>query len=458
MNLHRMAQGFKPQLILFLKSVLQFAVCIKGNTCSEQTCDTYSVYIVGQPAYEMMEADPDWIPSLHLGYVDTKPTNTARSARQRHVNQLRKTTAQAAKTLVQQAKETVEQQNNEATQQTAQSHSTNQEAAQSECNRCTVMCAEVNRLLEENRELRRELDELRISDSFFGEDDDKVKYYTGLPNLATFMTLFNLLLPFMSTRNTSVTPFQILLLTLMRLRLNLPVQHLAHFFRVSPKTVCLTFNETVSFLYANLKQAIAWPDRHTLHKTMPHQFVEAFGHRVAVIIDCFDVFTEEPSDLKAHAQMLSSYNHNHAVKYLIGMTLRGSIGFLSRGWGGGASDEHITLNCGFLDSLLPGDIVLADRGFDLRENVGMLYAEVKFPAFTNGRCQLAARGVEETRKIAHLRTHVERVTGNVCQKYKMLSGTIPMDMMLKCEDEKVSVLDKIVTVCCVLTNQCSDAI
>ncbi|KAF7642768.1 hypothetical protein LDENG_00251040 [Lucifuga dentata] len=239
-----------------------------------------------------------------------------------------------------------------------------------------------------------------------------------------------LLLTFMRLRldlpAQHLTPFQMLLLTFMRLRLDLPAQHLSRFFPVSPKTVSRTFNEMVSFLYANLRCSIVWPDRGTLHKIMPHQFVEAFGHRVAVI-DCFEIFTEKPSNLKACAQMFSSYKHNHTMKYLIGITPKGSICFLSKGWGGRTSDKHITQTSGFLDNLLPGDIVLADRGFDIQESVGMLCAEVKLPAF---RCQLGARDVEETRKIAHLRMHVERVTGNVCQKYKILSGTIPIHMML----------------------------
>jgi hypothetical protein len=41
----------------------------------------------------------------------------------------------------------------------------------------------------------------------------------------------------------------------------------------------------------------------------------------------------------------------------------------------------ITENCGFLNKLLPGDLVLADRGFDIRESVGVMCAEVHIPHF-----------------------------------------------------------------------------
>ena len=44
--------------------------------------------------------------------------------------------------------------------------------------------------------------------------------------------------------------------------------------------------------------------------------------------------------------------------------------FISKAWGGRASDKHITENCGILSNLLPGDEVLADHGFTVSETVG----------------------------------------------------------------------------------------
>ena len=54
------------------------------------------------------------------------------------------------------------------------------------------------------------------------------------------------------------------------------------------------------------------------------------------------------------------------------------------------SDKHLTENCGILTKLLPGDTVLADRGFDIQESVGLMCAEVKIPAFTRGKTQLSS--------------------------------------------------------------------
>ena len=47
------------------------------------------------------------------------------------------------------------------------------------------------------------------------------------------------------------------------------------------------------------------------------------------------------------------------------ITPQGSVCFISNGWGGRASDKHITENCGLLNKIIPGDTILADRGFDI---------------------------------------------------------------------------------------------
>ncbi len=62
-----------------------------------------------------------------------------------------------------------------------------------------------------------------------------------------------------------------------------------------------------------------------------------------------------------------------------------------RGWGDGGGVASF-VNCGFL-KLLPGYLVLADRGFDIKDSVGMMCAEVQIPAFTKSRCQLDAKDV-----------------------------------------------------------------
>ena len=97
-------------------------------------------------------------------------------------------------------------------------------------------------------------------------------------------------------------------------------------------------------------------------------FRKHFGTKVAIIIDCFEVFTEKPAALKARAQTFSTYKHHNTVKFLIGISPQGVTSYISKAWGGRVSDKHLTENCGILKNLLPNDIVLADRGFDVQES------------------------------------------------------------------------------------------
>ena len=90
---------------------------------------------------------------------------------------------------------------------------------------------------------------------------------------------------------------------------------------------------------------------------------------------------EWPSNLLARAQTFSSYKHHNTVKYLIGVTPRGTVSFISEDWEGRVSDKHLTENCGLIDHLLPGDTILANRGFDIQDSVAVFAVQVKSTSF-----------------------------------------------------------------------------
>jgi hypothetical protein len=76
---------------------------------------------------------------------------------------------------------------------------------------------------------------------------------------------------------------------------------------------------------------------------------------------------------------------------------------------------------------------------------------VKTPEDPNGPLQFDTKDVKEIQPIAHLRTHVEKMIGTIRNMYTMLCGPIPMKMAQVCQGEELTFLDKMVTVCCVLT-------
>ena len=202
--------------------------------------------------------------------------------------------------------------------------------------------------------------------------------------------------------------FNQFLITLMKLRLDVGEQDLAYRFGINQSTVSRCISKWVDILFTKLSFLIQWPERDQLLKTMPADFREHF-RKCAPIIDCFEVFMQRPASLKAKAQTFSNYKKHNTVKFLIGITPQGSVAFISKGWGGRASDVHITENCGVLQKLLPGDIVLADRGFTVQEAAGLYCAEVCIPPFTKGKMQLSKVEVDTARRLSRVRIHVERV-------------------------------------------------
>lgn len=326
--------------------------------------------------------------------------------------------------------------------------------------------ADISHILTDNAHLREEVtclkDKLKKvsldEDSFCG-NDDKVLFYTGLPTWCVLAAVLAFVSNHLSqSGRCALTPFQQLLLTLMKLRLNLPAKDLAVRFGVGVATVSRTFLCTLNVLFWRLKPLIIWPERDSLLKTMPMCF-RRYCPRAAVIIDCFEIFVDRPLNPLARAQLWSHYKHHCTVKFLIGITPQGTVSFISDAWGGRVSDKKLTEESGLMELLTPGDVILADRGFDINESVGLYLATIRIPAFTRGKKQLSAIEVEQTRRIANVRIHVERVIGLLRNKYAILSATQPIDHLTVPSDSDVTeTVGKIVTVCCALINMCDSVI
>lgn len=296
-----------------------------------------------------------------------------------------------------------------------------------------------------------------LTEESLKHDDAKVKFYTGLPFFKTLMAVFTYISAHVvSGPRSSITKFQQFIMVLMKLRLNLTNQDIAYRFGIHQSSVSRNFRKWIDVMYIRLKPLIKWPEREDLLKTMPMDFKHTF-QKCVIIIDCFEVFCERPTSLMARAQTWSNYKQHNTVKFLIGIAPQGVVSFISKGWGGRVSDVHLTENCGLLHHLLPGDLVLADRGFNIQESVSMYCAEVKIPPFTRGKKQLSKFEVDSSRQLSRVRIHVERVIGVIRQKYTILESRLPINMIM-CHEEDYSVIDKIVTVCCALCNCCDTVV
>ena len=56
---------------------------------------------------------------------------------------------------------------------------------------------------------------------------------------------------------------------------------------------------------------------------MPMSLRKYLKTKVAVIIDCFEIFVNKPSNLAAKFAIWSQYKHHNSVKFLIGISPQG---------------------------------------------------------------------------------------------------------------------------------------
>ena len=186
-------------------------------------------------------------------------------------------------------------------------------------------------LRQENRELRAQLNRGSLEEDGFRDDNDKVRFFTGIPSFVIMTTVFAMVIPFVKA-SRKLSPFQMCLLTCMRM--NLSIQFLGYLFGVSSSSVSRTFYDVLTVRHTRLVPLlILWPERDILKMSMPMSFGSKFS-KCACIIDCFEICIVRPSDLKARAQTYSTYKSHKTMKFLIGITPQGSISFISKGWGG----------------------------------------------------------------------------------------------------------------------------
>lgn len=287
------------------------------------------------------------------------------------------------------------------------------------------------------------------------DNDPMTKFYTGLPSWKVFEHVHSILLPHVSRKysgRSKLASKDELLLVLMRLRLDLKVEDIGYRFEIAKSTVTTVFNVWIDVMAERLKFLIKWAPKEIIQASMPQIFRETYP-LTRCIIDCSEVFIERPLSFKARAKTYSNYKKHNTVKFLIAISPAGTISFVSRLWGGRVSDKVLTQQSGFLQLVEAGDTIMADRGFNISEDLRLYGANLEIPAFTRGKSQLSQKEVEFSQRLARVRIHVERVIGLLKNKYTILQGILPINVVKhKNDSQDLANVDKILLSCAALTN------
>ena len=337
-----------------------------------------------------------------------------------------------------------------------------------------IACAEITntestealeKLQQEVTELKMKVHALTVEkfglQRFAGSDDD-IRFYTGFSSYSIFCSFYTFLGPAVNQLNywgsdfkddrsfgtekcgpaRKVQPIDELFLVLYRLRCNALEKDIGDRFDLHPSSVSRIILSWINFLYFKLKQLPIWASRQIVNDTMPACF-KAHYPQTRNIIDCTEIFIQIPSSFRAQSQTYSHYKSHNTAKGLVGVSPSGMITFISHLYGGHVSDKAITQSCGLIDLLEAGDVVMANKGFDIQDLLVPHRVILNIPPFLREKDQLSVEEEAETRHIASVRIHVERAIERV-KNYRILQGVVPLSIREQ--------LDYIWFICCMLTN------
>ena len=229
-------------------------------------------------------------------------------------------------------------------------------------------------------------------------------------------------------------------ITLMKLRQNYTNLHLAQLFCCSVSTISnivLTFVHVLhKLLFNDIMRTI--PSRDKNKMCMPSSFSQYSTCRI--IIDCTDIEVATPNLMSQQNATYSSYRGMNSFKVLTGVAPNGVLTFISDLYPGSISDKEIVQQSGLLKHFVPGNLILADKGFLIQDVVPKGVC-VNIPPFLE-HGKFTESEAKLTKSIARCRIHVERANARL-KDFKILSFVPPY---LR------SYIDKVFQLCAAIVN------
>ncbi|XP_052762259.1 uncharacterized protein LOC128204897 [Mya arenaria] len=317
----------------------------------------------------------------------------------------------------------------------------------------TACSTSVPQLEEQITELENEIKTLKLSKPRLTlqdiiHDTDKMLLYTSFPTdiFQVLASMVQRMAPFNYYAGWTVTCFSIqdqLLMALMKLRLNCKDLDLAVRFNTSRATVSNVINTYISVLHEILHdgvlKAVGIPSQLKCKGSMPKSFEDFTSARIAM--DATEIIQDVPSDMNSQSLSYSSYKSRHTVKAVTCVAPNGALVYSSDLYPGSTSDAAIVEHCHVLDQLQPGDLILADKGFNIFDKLPA-GVSLNIPPFLSSKGHFTKEEAELCFKIGRSRIHVERANERI-KNYDILNH-IPAQYR--------HLSTKIFQLCCCLVN------
>lgn len=132
--------------------------------------------------------------------------------------------------------------------------------------------------------------------------------------------------------------------------------------------------------------------------------------KYTTVIDWTEIPIEHSSNPEIQQITFSQYKNTTTMKGLVAVSENGLVMYCSELYGGSITDRQIIEKCKLLEYLKPGDIVLADKGFDISDILEKKKLALNISPFVKNNT-LSAKDIMKTRAIANRRIIVENVIG-----------------------------------------------
>ncbi|GFV58178.1 THAP-type domain-containing protein [Trichonephila clavipes] len=133
---------------------------------------------------------------------------------------------------------------------------------------------------------------------------------------------------------------------------------------------------------------------------------------------------EPPSSPKEQQMTFSCYKNANTLKGMIGITPNGAISFISELYCGSISDKQLFIKSKLMDLLEPNDVVMADKGFLIENELASVGCKLQCPAFLRDKIQFDVSEMVSNCRLSNVRVTVERAIGRIKQ-YKYFEGALP---------------------------------
>jgi hypothetical protein len=280
----------------------------------------------------------------------------------------------------------------------------------------------------------------------FEHNPEMVKFYTGFETYEHFLYVYHCLGPAaeeLQYKSKTLEARDELFLCIVKLRQDKEDVELGFLFGISRQTAGRVFNTWLNFLYFQFKEIELFRPKAIVDMFCPEDFKKKFPN-TRIILDATEIRIQKPSKVKDQRSTWSSYKNGNTLKTMVGCSPRGVVTYLSKAYGGSASDRQIIENSELLDGRFnSGDSIMADRGILVQDLFAGQNVNVNTPTTMRGRNQLPAETVVKDRRIASKRVHVERVIG-LAKTYKILQNEL--------DHSRTPVGGRILCVCFVLSN------